>query len=352
MRAVRWHGNRDVRVDDVELALPLGPGMVEVAVAWCGVCGSDIAEYAHGPFAIRPGRVHRLTGQEPPVTLGHEFSGRVTAVGPGVSEVAAGDRVAADACWRCQVCPACVSGVYNQCALSGSIGLASDGAMAPRIRFPAYCAVPLPDAVSDRAGAMLEPLAVALHALRRGGATPGETVVVLGFGAIGACTAEIARAMGLTVLVSEPGEARRTRAHEMGHHTVAPEGSPREVARAIRTRTGGGAQLVVDASGVPVALEAAPEMTVRGGRVALVGIPKTSPPIDAARLVLYERSLIASLGYAHDLPRVAAMIAAGHIDPERLITRAIGLEETPGELERLATAPNGDIKVLIEVGGG
>jgi (R,R)-butanediol dehydrogenase/meso-butanediol dehydrogenase/diacetyl reductase len=350
MRAVRWHGNRDVRVDDVELTLPLGPDMVEVEVAWCGICGSDIAEYAHGPFAIRPGHVHRLTGQEPPVTLGHEFSGRVTAVGSDVDAVAVGDRVAADACWRCERCPACVSGVYNQCALSGSIGLASDGAMAPRVRFPAYCAVPLPDSVSDRAGATLEPLAVALHALTRAAAVPGETVVVLGFGPIGACTAEIAAAIGLTVLVSEPGGARRARAQELGHATIAPEGSPREVAKAIRARTSGGAQLVVEASGVPAALEAAPEMTVRGGRVALVGIPKTSPPIDAARLVLYERSLIASLGYAHDLPRVAAMIASGHIDPERMITRAVGLEDAPGELERLATAPDGDIKVLIEVG--
>jgi (R,R)-butanediol dehydrogenase/meso-butanediol dehydrogenase/diacetyl reductase len=262
MRAVRWHGNRDVRVDDVELTLPLGPDMVEVEVAWCGICGSDIAEYAHGPFAIRPGHVHRLTGQKPPVTLGHEFSGRVTAVGSDVDAVAIGDRVAADACWRCERCPACVSGVYNQCALSGSIGLASDGAMAPRVRFPAYCAVPLPDSVSDRAGATLEPLAVALHALTRAAAVPGETVVVLGFGAIGACTAEIAAAIGLTVLVSEPGGARRARAQELGHATIAPEGSPREVAKAIRVRTSGGAQLVVDASGVPAALEAAPEMTV------------------------------------------------------------------------------------------
>lgn len=352
MLAVRWHGNRDVRVEETDLARELGPGMVEVAVAWCGICGSDIAEYAHGPFAIRPGHVHRLTGQEPPVTLGHEFSGRVTAVGPGVDGVAVGDRVAADACWRCERCGACARGAYNQCALSGSIGLASDGAFAPRVRFPAYCVVPLPETVSDRAGAMLEPLAVALHALRRAGASPGETVVVLGFGAIGACTAEIAAAMGLTVLVSEPGGQRRARAEELDHATIAPEGSAREVAKAVRARTGGGAELVVDASGVPGALEAAPDMTRRGGRVALVGLPKTSPPIDAARLVLYERSLIASLGYAHDLPRVAAMIAAGQIDPERLITRAIGLEETPGELERLATAPGGDIKVLVEVGGG
>jgi (R,R)-butanediol dehydrogenase/meso-butanediol dehydrogenase/diacetyl reductase len=351
MRAVRWHGNRDVRVEDVELSLPLGPGIVEVAVAWCGICGSDVAESVHA-FAIRPGHTHVLSGQAPPITLGHEFSGRITGLGPGVSGIAVGDRVAADACWRCEHCEACVTGEYNHCASSGSIGLASDGAMAARVRFPAYCVVPLPDGVSDRAGATLEPLAVALHALRRADAAPGETVVVLGFGAIGACTAEIAAAIGMSVLVSEPGAARRAAAEGLGYPTITPAGTPREVAKAVRARTRGGAHLVVDASGATVALEAAPEMTVRGGRIALVGIPKVSPPIDASRLVLYERSLIASLGYAGDLPRVAAMIAAGRVDPERLITREIGLEETPAELERLATAPGGDIKVLIEVGGG
>lgn len=350
MLAARWHGNRDVRLEDVELTLPLGPGMIEVEVSWCGICGSDIAEYAHGPFAIRPGRIHALTGQAPPVTLGHEFAGRVTRVGANVASVAVGDRVAADACWRCERCEACLSGQYNQCALSGSIGLASDGAMASHVRFPAYCAVPLPDTVSDRSGALLEPLAVALHALRRVAAQAGETVVVLGFGPIGACTAEVAVALGLSVLVSEPQASRRERAQALGHDTIEPVGSPREVAKDVRGRTSGGAQLVVDASGVPAALEAALDMTRRGGRVALVGLPKVSPPIDAARMVLYERSLVASLGYAHDLPRVARMIAAGRLDPERLITRSIGLEETPRELERLALAPEGDIKVVIDIG--
>ena len=351
MDAVRWHGNRDVRVEDVDLALPLDDGMVEVEVAWCGICGSDVAESTHGPFAIRPGRRHVLSGQEPPVTLGHEFSGRVVAVGSGVAGVAVGDRVSADACWRCEECTACLSGAYNRCARSGSIGLASDGAMASRVRFPAYCVVPLADTVSDRAGALLEPLAVALHALERVSARPGETVVVLGFGAIGACTAEVARAMGLDVLVSEMRPERRERAIALGYPVHTPSGSARDVARSVRDLTGGGASVVIDATGVPAALEAAPDMTVRGGRIGLVGIPKTPPVIDAAKLVLYERSLIASLGYANDLPRVASMIAAGRLDPERLITRVVGLRDVPEELERLGDQPGDDIKVLIDVGG-
>jgi (R,R)-butanediol dehydrogenase/meso-butanediol dehydrogenase/diacetyl reductase len=209
--------------------------------------------------------------------------------------------------------------------------------------------VPLPDLVSDRAGALLEPLAVGLHALDRVHARAGETVVVLGFGPIGACTAEVASAMGLEVLVSEPGDERRAQAEELGYAVHSPAGDRRDVARSVRSLTGGGAQIVVDASGVPAALEAAPDMTRRGGRIAVVGLPKRPPEIDAARLVLYERSLVGSLGYANDLPRVAAMIAAGRLDPERLITKVVPLADTPDELRRLADEPGGDIKVLVDV---
>ena len=348
MQAVRWHGNRDVRLEDVDLELPLEPGMVEVEVAFCGVCGSDVAEYAYGPFAIRP-RPHPLSGQAPPVTLGHEFSGRVVAVAEDVSGVAVGERVAADACWRCGQCRACRVGRYNLCPLSGSIGLCSDGGFARCARFPAYCAVPLPDAVSDRAGAMLEPLAVAVHAFDRIDARAGEVCVVLGFGAIGACSALVGRAMGLDVLVSEPGGERRSKAVDLGLRVHVPEGAPRDVARSVRAATDGGAEVVIDASGAPPALEAAPDMTLRGGRVAVVGLPKRPPSLDPARqLVLYERSLVGSLGYAHDLPRAAAMIAAGVLDPEPLVSKHIALAELPGELEELARAPV-DVKVLVDL---
>ena len=155
--------------------------------------------------------------------------------------------------------------------------------------------------------------------------------------------------MGLRVLVSEPVAARRERAQQLGHAVHAPEGSARDVARSVREMTGAAAQIVVDASGVPTALEAAPDMTARGGRIAVVGLPKHPPVIDAARLVLYERSLVGSLGYAHDLPRAATMIAAGRLDPERLITKVIPLAQTPDELARLAAGAADEIKVLIDV---
>jgi (R,R)-butanediol dehydrogenase / meso-butanediol dehydrogenase / diacetyl reductase len=349
VEAVRWHSAGDVRLDDVELELPLGPGMVEAEVAYTGICGSDVAE-VKAPFAIRPGRVHPLTGQEPPVTLGHEFSAVVTAVGEGVEDLAPGDRVSADACWRCNRCEACVSGRYNLCRLSGSIGLSSDGAFAPLVRFPAYCAVPLPDQVSDEVGALLEPLAVGLHALDRGGARAGERLAVIGYGPIGACAALVARSLGLEALVLERHAGRRARAEAEGFATLDPAGEPREVAKQVRGLVGsGGAEIVVDCSGAVPALEAALEMTTRGGRIVVAGIPKKPLPVDAGRMVLYERSIHATLGYANDLPRVAAMIAAGNLHPESMITRRIPLAETPAELFRLGADPGDDVKVLVEV---
>lgn len=345
---MRWHAAGDLRLDEVELRLPLGPGMVEAEVRWTGICGSDVGEYRK-PFAIRPGRPHPLTGQEPPLTLGHEFSAVVTEVGEGVTEVAPGDRVAADSCWRCGICDACVSGEYNLCRLSGSIGLSSDGAFAPLVRFPAYCAVPLPDEVSDEAGALLEPLAVGLHALDRGGARAADDVVVLGYGPIGACTAMVGRALGMKITVGEPHSGRRARAEDHGFEAFDSAGEARDVSRAVRERTGGGADVVVDCSGAVPALEAALEMTKRGGRIVCAGIPKQPVPVDAGRMVLYERSLIAALGYHNDLPRVAAMIASGQLKPEPMITRRVPLAETPAEIARLAEDPGDDVKVLVEV---
>jgi len=119
----------------------------------------------------------------------------------------------------------------------------------------------------------------------------------------------------------------------------------------VRALAAPGAELVVDCSGAVPALEAALEMTTRGGRIVIAGIPKTPLPVDAGRMVLYERSLLATLAYAGDLPRVAAMIAAGQLEPEGMITRRVPLAETPAEIARLAADPGDDVKVLVEVGG-
>ena len=346
MQVLRWHGRGDLRVDDVEFTEPLGGDEVEIDVAFCGICGSDVAEFRDGPVAIRD-RPHALTGQRPPITLGHEFSGTVIAVGDAVRNLQPGDRVAADATLRCTKCAECINGRYNHCALGGSIGLAADGAMAEQVRIPAYAVVRLPDEVTFEAGALIEPFAVAYHALVRGAAVAGDSVIVVGFGPIGAAAADLAHAIGVSVLVSEPNPGRRALAQRLGHSVFAPTGDHREDGRELRSLTGGGAQVVLECSGSAAGLESSLEVTRRGGNIVVVGIPKSPVTVDAARLVLFERAVVGTLGYQSDLPRVATMMATGALDASRLVSRTVPLGGAVDEFKRLATDPGADLKVLI-----
>jgi (R,R)-butanediol dehydrogenase/meso-butanediol dehydrogenase/diacetyl reductase len=344
MRALRWHAAGDLRVEDV--ADPERPelGMAIVEVARCGICGSDLAEYRVGPKMIRA-TPHPLTGRQAPLTLGHEFAGRVVESDDAKSWPA-GTRVTADACWRCGHCEACVSGDYHLCRYGGSIGLHSDGAFAPFVVVPEYTLVRVPDGVSDEAAAMTEPLAVGLHALDRGGTRAGDSVLVLGFGPIGAAAALLARAIGAAPVVVELDAARRKRAEALGLATLeVGDDLPRRVRRAVG---GGGAPVVIESTGVPAVLPQAVECAGRGGRIVAVGLTGEPSPLDSSRLTFYERSLVGSLGYRHDLPRVVKMVADGLLDPEPLISETVPLTEAPEAFASLATDPQGRVKVMVD----
>jgi len=345
MKALRWHAAGDVRLDDVEEPGAPAAGFAVVDVSHCGICGSDLAEYRSGPamISLRP---HPLSGQAPPITLGHELSGRVSATGEG-SAFAIGARVTADACWRCGRCDACVRGHYNLCRFGGSIGLHSDGAFAAKVVVPEYTLVALPDGVSDEAGALTEPLAVGLHALERAAVGAAEDVLVLGFGAIGAATALMARALGACPIVVEPGPRRRAKAEGLGFRTLdAGENLPRRVRRALGT---GGADVVVDSTGVAALLPDAVECAKRGGRIVAVGLPSTVTSLDSRRLVLFERTLLGSLGYCHDLPKVVKMVADMRPTPLELIDQVVPLHDAARTLAELASSGDGSVKVLVDV---
>lgn len=347
MKALRWHRAGDVRLDDVERPLP-GPGQALVEVSFCGVCGSDLSEFREGPKMIRE-EPHPLTGRQPPITLGHEFSGVVVALGEGTSGLPVGSRVTADACWRCGRCAACQAGDYHRCRYGGSIGLHSDGAFASHVVVPDYCLVPLDDAVSDQVGAMTEPFAVALHALERGGLSAADELLVLGFGPIGAAAALTGRALGARVLVVEP-DARRTAIAADCGFTVLAAGD--DLQRRVRAEArGGGADVVVDSTGVAAVLPQAVECAKRGGRVVLVGLGGAPATLSCDRLVLLERALVGSLGYRHDLPKVVKLFAEGLVDPSALIGEIIPLEEAPKMFESLTRDSGGVVKVLVDVGG-
>ena len=347
MLALRWHAAGDLRLEELPDPERPGPGMAVVDVAFCGICGSDLAEFRAGPKMIRTAP-HPLTGRQAPITLGHEFSGRVRAA-DDAEGWPAGTRVTADACWRCGRCDACTSGDYHLCRYGASIGLHSDGAFAGRVVVPEYTLVRVPDAVSDEAAAMTEPLAVGLHALDRGSVRAADTVLVLGFGPIGAAAALLARAMGATPTVVEIDAARRAQADAQGFATLeAGDDLPRRVRRATG---GGGAHVVIESTGVPAVLPDAVECARRGGRIVVVGLTGAAGALDSSRLVLHERSLVGSLGYRHDLPRVVAMVEQGVVDPLPLIAETVPLARSREAFASLDAAPQGRVKVLVDTHG-
>ena len=221
MQAAVWHGKKDVRVETVPLPSPPAPGWVQVKVEWCGICGSDLHEYLAGPIFIPVNAPHPLTGKQGSVILGHEFTGKVVAVGEGVTDVKVGDMVAPDACQHCGECQPCREGRYNVCEKLAFTGLHNDGAFASLVNVPAELCYVLPEGVSAEAGAVMEPLATGFKAVRMAGSILGLNVVVLGAGTIGLGTIMAVRAAGAgKIIVVEMSKARIEKAKECGADVI------------------------------------------------------------------------------------------------------------------------------------
>ncbi len=352
MRALVWHGARDLRIEERPEPDPPGPGQALVAVAYCGICGTDIHEYCSGPVMIRGGP-HPLTGVSPPMILGHEFSGRVVALGSPVPGISVGDRVTVDPCWSCGECFWCRRGDYHICRVGGAVGLASHGALAPLVIVPGSGLVRLPDEVDDRTGAIVEPLAVGIHAVHRSGLRQGDRVVISGFGPIGAAVLVAARAAGAaSVIVLEPLSGRRQRAMALGA-TDALDPLVIDTRKEVYVRNGRiGPDIVFECSGVPALLQAAVGFARRGGTIVVCGVNHGHAELEVNGIVLYERTVIGSLGYNHDLARVVDLLAGGRLMVDGFITAVVPLEQAvEGAFETLVHDRGAHLKVLIEVGG-
>lgn len=352
MEALVWHGRGDLRLEEVDEPRDPGPDEAILEVSYCGICGTDIHEYLEGPVLIRPGG-HPLTGEAPPLALGHEISGRIVALGSECDGLAVGARVAVDPCWRCGRCYWCLRGDYHLCRIGGGVGLASAGGLAQYVRVPVAGLVALPDTVDDRTAALAEPLAVGFHAVERARLQSGDVVVVQGAGPIGAAVLLAALTAGAgAVLVADPVPERRSAAAALGAAgTFDP--SACDLRAEVLGATGRiGADVVVDCTGRPDVLPLSVNLTRRGGRVVVAGVGHGAAPIEINRLVLSERELIGTVAYRHDVARVVRLIAAGRFDPRPLITSVVPLSRAREDAFDVLCRPNGELKILVEVNGG
>lgn len=349
MHSLRLHGHQDVRFDEIPTPEP-EPGWVQIRVAWCGICGSDLHEYFDGPDLIR-NEPHPLGGSGIPVTLGHEFSGTISKLGLGVAGIAVGDRVAVDPCLRCGECGPCRTGSYNVCEVGGSIGLAAPGGMADYAVVPAYGIVPVPGNVSLEDASLAEPLAVGLHAAKRAGVVPGAQVCIIGAGPIGIATLLACRTMGAAqVVVVEPSPGRRDVARQVGatHTRDSEDPNLRRALYALTDRQGFDA--VVEATGRPEQLNIGLNLLRRGGTIAVAGIGSGDAEIGMKSLVLYERTVVGSLGYTFDISTVLSLMSSGAISTDGLVSDRIELKSAKRVFEELARSRDERMKVLIQVG--
>jgi len=349
MRAARFHGRGDIRVDDVPEPHP-GAGQVQIAVEWCGICGSDLHEYLEGPiFVPTPEAPHPLTGGATPIVMGHEFAGVVAELGSGVSGLAAGDRVVVEPFDVCGTCVACRDGRYNVCRQLGFIGLDGDqGGFAERMVVAQRWVHPIGEMSTER-GALIEPLTVGYHAAVLSGVQPGQTAAVFGAGPIGLVTVAALKALGVgRVIAVEPAGARKAKAPGAGADVVL-DPTEVDVPEAVREHTAGaGADVAFECAGVDAVLADAIAATRPGGTVVNVAIWGHTASFDVNSLVLNEVRLIGSLAYASEHDRTIALVADGTVDVDQFVTGRIDLGDIVDQgFRELVDHKDDHVKILV-----
>jgi (R,R)-butanediol dehydrogenase / meso-butanediol dehydrogenase / diacetyl reductase len=311
-------------------------GLAVVDIARCGICGTDL---------------HGFLGHTPynPAICGHEFSGRVSAVGSGVRNVSEGDLVVGAIAPPCGRCSECLAGRTTLCitAFLGMVGrdakAPKHGAFAPRLAIAADRLVAVREPLTDDEAAVVEPATVALHAVNRTPPGLSDVVVIQGCGPIGMLTLQMARAAGLgRLVVVEPNAGRRELALRLGADAAV---SPAEAAEEV----GGGADLVFECAGIAPTVQQAVDLVRRGGRVNLVGYASGAATIDPGMWLRKEVMVTASLGYLHhEFADAISLIAGGRVDVASLCDKTVPLDALPEAIEQLADDPSSAMKVLVD----
>ena len=330
MKAAVLHGARDIRIEPYRQP-ELHPGMVLLRSRRVGICGTDLHYYEHGYNAtFVPDR---------PFILGHELTGEVVAVASDVQGVKPGQRVTVNPARSCGFCDYCKGGQINLCRKTIMLGSASttpptDGALAEFLTVRADQCHLLPEDMDDGAGAMMEPLSVALHAVKRAGTISGKRVLVTGAGTIGLLVALTARAFGaVPVAVSDLVSERRAKAMELGVD-VALDPTARDVHDQVRELTDLGFDVVFEASGAPPALRAAFDLVRPGGTIVQIGTVGTADiPIPVNQLMVKEINFRGSMRYGDTFDEAIRLVAAGRIKVQPFINHVFALDDSAKALQ-------------------
>lgn len=379
VNALRFYGKDDLRLEVVEslyvcsihvssVALidlcqsPCGPRDVRLEIAYCGICGTDVTEYTHGPiFPPAHGARNALTGISLPVVMGHEFVGTIIELGSNVTDFALGQRVAVNpACdhrhYDYEHCGSCKGGRYNICDATATYGLsAPGGGFADEIVVHTMNCFVLPPNVDLKSAALVEPLAVAHHCITLSGFKRGQTALICGAGPIGLALLLLLRVMGAsTIVVTEILETRMAQARNFGADAVLcplqTSDDSETTLGTIHRLTGDGVDVAYDATGLQSTLDLSIAATKPRGTIFNVAIHKKPLSLNLNALAIKEKRLLAGICYlAEDFAAVIAMMADGSLNADRMITSIVPLSNVvQGGFEQLIHNRDAHVKILIQ----
>jgi len=339
MKAAVFQGIGQIEVADAPRPEP-GPGEVLVRVGYCGICGSDLEALQVGMY-------------EPGLIIGHEFGGTIAGLGADVSGWQAGERVVVNDAIPCGACGPCREGRLDACEDLTMVGVTHDGAMAEYIKVTARGLHRLPAGVGLRQGALVEPLAVALHGVRRSRLKVGDHALVMGGGPIGLLTLQCARLAGArTVTVTEIDPTRAALAERLGA-TAVLDPTRDNVGVALASLTdGSGPHIIYICTGAPAPYRDAISLVRKGGQIFVLGVCVEPVEADFMSVVLNDLCIEGSLAGRAEFPAAMDWVAQGRVDVEALVSHEIPLEDiVAGGFERLNTPGSGAVKVLVRIGG-
>ncbi|MGN8768762.1 NAD(P)-dependent alcohol dehydrogenase [Paenibacillus barengoltzii] len=342
-RVAYMTGLRDMELRTRDIPVPQDHEVL-VKLEYVGICGSDVHYYESGrigSFVV-----------EGDFILGHECAGTITAVGSAVRHLKVGDRVALEPGLTCGKCEFCKTGRYNLCPDVRFLATPPiDGCLTDYIAYPADMAFKLPDGVSTREGALVEPLAVGLHAASQGHVKLGDRVVILGAGAIGLMSLLACQAYGASeTIVVDVIENRLEFAKKLGATRVVQAKQEDVVAVVAACTEGQGVDVVIETAGSEITLKQTPYLVKRGGTIVIVGFPpKDIVEYDFMQILLKEARIESVFRYRNLFPPAIGALAEGRIDVKPMITHEFAFEDSKQAFDFVIENKNEVVKALIKL---
>jgi len=346
MKAAVFYEAEDIRMEDIPEP-ELGPDDVLVDVSTVGICGSDI-EYYYGRSPVGT-----ATGKGP-LVLGHEFMGRVSALGSAVPDGALeiGDRVAVNPIQSCYRCDACRAGKPQFCANLSVLGVTTNGGFAEKARTSVSHAYKLPDSIGDDEGAFIEMLAAAVNAIDKAAIDPGDLVLLAGPGPVGLAMVQLAKSKGATVILAGTREDRLAVGTGFGADLTVDVGGDTDLAEAIEAEYGQLADKVIVATSSLPANEEAFQLCAPGATIVFMAVtgPDDTVALPMLDNLIADRTIRFSLWYPNQWPRTIRLLEQKIVDTGPIITTHASLDDLTGAIGRQVAREDGAIKTIVNVG--